>query len=54
MEASIQSLRDRLDAFLYELGSVHYRFGAGLSGSLPIAELFAAYPEFGRAESFAR
>jgi hypothetical protein len=52
MQLSIPALRDRLDAFLYELGGLHYRFGAGLTKDFPVSQLYAHYPEFGRKETF--
>jgi hypothetical protein len=53
MDVSVQSLRDGLEGFLHELGTLHYRFSAGLTQSLPLRELYASHPELGRPESFA-
>jgi len=52
MELSIPALRDRLDSFLYELGGLHYRFGAGLTQDFPLQQLHSHYPELGRKETF--
>lgn len=52
MELSIHALRDRLDSFLFELGSLQFRYGAGLSSALPIGAIYADYPELSRAETF--
>src|SRR4051812_4205467 len=52
MELSIHALRDRLDSFLFELGSLQFRYGAGLTSSLPISAIYADYPELSRAETF--
>lgn len=52
MELSVHGLRDRLDSFLYELGSMQYRYGAGLTRDFPIARLYASFPEVTRAETF--
>jgi len=43
MDVSIERLRERLEPFLYELGSLHYRFGAGLTQQLPLRQTFASY-----------
>ena len=52
VETSINALAKRLDAFLFELGSLHYRYGAGLSTELPVAQVFREYPELTRPETF--
>ena len=52
MELSIKSLRNRVDPFLAELGTLYYRHGAGLSPNLPLTELFDEFPELGRPEAF--
>lgn len=49
---SIHALRDRLDSFLFELGSMQYRYGAGLTSSLPVARLYASFPELSRPDTF--
>ena len=52
METSINSLTKRLDDFLFELASLQYRYGAGLSSELPVAQLYRDYPELSRPETF--
>jgi hypothetical protein len=52
MELSIKSLRNRVDPFLAELGTLYYRHGAGLSPNLPLTELFDGFPELSRPEAF--
>ncbi len=52
MELSIKFLRSRVEPFLSELALLHYRHGAGLSARFPVRELFEAYPEFTRPETF--
>ncbi|MHB8878456.1 MAG: gluzincin family metallopeptidase [Myxococcaceae bacterium] len=51
---SINSLTKRLDGFLFELASLHYRYGAGLTAELPVKGLYASYPELTRPETFIR
>lgn len=53
MELSIKTLRSRLDAFLSDRGVVHYRHGAGLAPTLALSELYDAFGEFARAETYA-
>jgi len=52
MDISIQTLRDKLEPFLYQVGSLHYRFGAGLTKEFPLRAAFANFPELGEPESF--
>ncbi len=52
VEMSINALTKRLDSFLYELANLHYRYGAGLTADLPVAKLYAAFPELTRPETF--
>ncbi len=52
METAINALAKRLDAFLFELGSLQYRYGAGLSSVLPVEQLYRSYPELARPETF--
>ncbi|MFL5321617.1 MAG: peptidase M3 [Myxococcaceae bacterium] len=52
MELSVHALRDRLDSFLFELGSLQYRYGAGLSSQFPAERLYASFSELSRAESY--
>ncbi len=52
MESAINALVKRLDSFLFELGSMHYRYGAGLTSDLPVEQLYREYPEFARPETF--
>ena len=49
METSIHSLLKRIDPFLFELGSLHYRYGAGLAATLPQAQVYRDFDEFTRA-----
>ena len=54
MESSIHALTGRLDSFLYELGSVQYRYGAGLASELPVQKIYSSFPELSRPETFAQ
>jgi hypothetical protein len=53
MELSIKSLRDSVDPFLAELGTLYYRHGSGLSPTLPLVDLYRRYSELGQPEAFA-
>lgn len=52
MGTSINALVQRLDTFLFELGSLQYRYGAGLSSELPLEKLYRNYPEVAQTETF--
>lgn len=52
METAINALVKRLDAFLFELASLHFRYGAGLTSDLPIEQLYRDYPELARPDTF--
>ncbi len=52
VETSINALSNRLDTFLFELASLHYRYGAGLTSELPLEQLYRQYPELTRPETF--
>jgi hypothetical protein len=54
VETSINALSKRLDSFLYELGAIHYRYGAGLATTLPVEQLYAQFPELTRPETFSQ
>ncbi|HZI14720.1 MAG TPA: peptidase M3, partial [Myxococcus sp.] len=47
------SVRTRLDDFLAELATLHYRYGAGLAPGLPVASLHASFPELSSPDTFA-
>jgi hypothetical protein len=53
MELSIKSLRNRVDPFLAELGTLYYRHGAGLSPTLPLQDLHRRYSELSQPDAFA-
>src|SRR5215211_6303267 len=52
MELSIKSLRNRVDPFLAELGTLYYRHGAGLSPTLPLVNLHHSFPELSQPDAF--
>ncbi|MBK7862794.1 MAG: peptidase M3 [Archangiaceae bacterium] len=54
MEISLNSLVERVDAFLYERGALEFRFKAGLSHELPLSKLHEHFPELSRVETFHR
>lgn len=53
MDRPLFAVRSRLDDFLAELATLHYRFGAGLSAELPVSELYASLPQLTSPETFA-
>ncbi len=53
MDRPLHAVRSRLDDFLAELATLHYRHGAGLSTELPVADLYAELPELTSPEAFA-
>ncbi|MDY7229262.1 peptidase M3 [Hyalangium rubrum] len=53
MDRPVYSVRARLDDFLAELATLHYRHGAGLSSELPVASLHASFPELSAPDTFA-
>jgi len=53
MDRPVHSVRARLDDFLAELATLHYRYGAGLSSELPVTTLYASFPELSSADTFA-
>lgn len=53
MDRPVHSLRARLDDFLAELATLHYRYGAGLSAELPVGALHASFPELSSPDTFA-
>jgi hypothetical protein len=53
MELSIKSLRNSVDPFLAELGTLYYRHGAGLSPTLPVADLHRSFSELSQPDAFA-
>jgi hypothetical protein len=53
VEPTVTALRAQLEPFLSELAQLHYRHGAGISPTLPLAELYRSYPGLSRPESFA-
>ncbi|RKG96147.1 peptidase M3 [Corallococcus carmarthensis] len=53
MDRPLHSVRSRLDDFLAELATLQYRYGAGLSPDLPVARLYASFPELSSPETFA-
>ncbi|MBF5043688.1 MULTISPECIES: peptidase M3 [Myxococcaceae] len=53
MDRPLHSLHARLDDFLTELATLHYRHGAGLSPTLPLADLYRSFPELSSQEAFA-
>jgi hypothetical protein len=53
MDRPLHSVRSRLDDFLAELATLHYRHGAGLSPELPVSALYASLPELTSPETFA-
>jgi hypothetical protein len=53
MDRPVHSVRARLDDFLAELATLHYRHGAGLSAELPVPALHASFPELSSPDTFA-
>ncbi len=53
MDRPLLSVRSRLDDFLAELATLQYRYGAGLAPDLPVAHLYASFPELSSPETFA-
>lgn len=53
MDRPLHSVRTRLDDFLAELATLHYRHGAGLSPTLPVSSLHASFPELSSPDTFA-
>jgi hypothetical protein len=53
MDRPVHSVRARLDDFLAELATLHYRYGAGLSSDLPVSALHDSFPELSSPDSFA-
>jgi hypothetical protein len=53
MDRPVHSVRARLDDFLAELATLHYRYGAGLSSDLPVSALHASFPELSDPDTFA-
>jgi hypothetical protein len=53
MDRPVHSVRARLDDFLAELATLHYRYGAGLSAELPVSTLYASFPELSSPDTFA-
>ena len=53
MDPPLFAVRSRLDDFLAELATLHYRHGAGLSTELPVSALYASLPELTSPETFA-
>lgn len=53
MDRPLHSVRTRLDDFLAELATLHYRHGAGLTAELPVGALYASLPELTSPETFA-
>jgi hypothetical protein len=53
MDRPVHSVRARLDDFLAELATLHYRYGAGLSPDLPVSSLYASFPELSAPDTFA-
>ncbi len=53
MDRPVHSVRARLDDFLAELATLHYRHGAGLSTDLPVGALYASFPELSAPDTFA-
>jgi hypothetical protein len=53
MDRPLHSVRTRLDDFLAELATLHYRHGAGLSPELPVSSLHASFPELSSPDTFA-
>src|SRR5258706_7781307 len=51
---SINALVERVDEFLYERGTLLYRFQAGLAQELPVSTLHRRFPELCEVESFLR
>ncbi|MBL8954289.1 MAG: peptidase M3 [Myxococcaceae bacterium] len=54
MEISINALVERVDEFLYERGSLLFRFSAGLAQELPLSKVHQGFPELSRLETFQR
>ncbi|MFL5348551.1 MAG: peptidase M3 [Hyalangium sp.] len=53
MDRPVHSVRARLDDFLAELATLHYRHAAGLSPDLPVGALYASFPELSSPDTFA-
>ncbi|MBN1205840.1 MAG: peptidase M3 [Myxococcaceae bacterium] len=53
MDRPVHSVRARLDDFLAELATLHYRHGAGLSPDLPVGALHSSFPELSAPDTFA-
>jgi hypothetical protein len=53
MDRPLHSVRTRLDDFLAELATLHYRHGAGLAPGLPVSSLHASFPELSSPDTFA-
>ncbi|HLK99028.1 MAG TPA: peptidase M3 [Myxococcaceae bacterium] len=53
MDRPVHSVRARLDDFLAELATLHYRYGAGLSAELPVSTLYDSFPELSSPDTFA-
>lgn len=53
MDRPLHSVRTRLDDFLAELATLHYRHGAGLSPTLSVSSLHASFPELSAPDTFA-
>lgn len=54
MDLSINALVERVGDFLYEKGTLLYRFHAGLSTELPLTKLHQAFTELTQVETFVR
>lgn len=53
MDRPLHSVRTRLDDFLAELATLHYRHGAGLATGLPVSSLYASFPELSSPDTYA-
>lgn len=53
MDRPVHSVRARLDDFLAELATLHYRHGAGLSPDLQVGALYSSFPELSSPDTFA-
>jgi hypothetical protein len=53
MDRPVHSVRAKLDDFLAELATLHYRYGAGLAPDLPVSSLYASFPELSSPDTFA-
>ena len=52
VDLSINALAERVGDFLYEKGTLLYRFHAGLSSELPLSKLHGGFPQLTEPREF--